>query len=377
VTAPAAGPVTVAGRHDGSVPRTHAEPPTPSLVVDRDVLEGNIARMTEIAHARGLRLRPHVKTHKVVEIARMQLAAGAEGITVATVAEAEVFVAAGCADVFIAYPLWVDPARGARLRALAARASVQVGVDSVEAAVMLARNTAGPQGPPPVLVEVDSGHHRTGVEPGQAGQVAAGAARAGLEVRGVFTFPGHGYGPGMPARAAAEEARALEEAARSVRAAGLSVKVVSGGSTPTAELSDPAALTEIRPGVYVFGDAQQWELGRCGPAELALTVATTVVSRSGDRVVVDAGSKVLGADRPAWASGFGRVPDIPDARIVALSEHHATIRFPEGVPPPPLGTVLRVAPNHVCAAVNLADELIVAGDGPGVTWRVAARGANS
>jgi D-serine deaminase-like pyridoxal phosphate-dependent protein len=127
----------------------------------------------------------------------------------------------------------------------------------------------------------------------------------------------------------------------------------------------------------VFGDAQQWELGRTDPERLALSCVATVVSHAGGNVVLDAGSKVLGADRPAWASGFGRVPGQPDARVVALSEHHATVTWPDGEPPA-LGAVIALAPNHVCAAVNLADELVVVRAGQVVDrWPVAARGANT
>jgi D-serine deaminase-like pyridoxal phosphate-dependent protein len=143
---------------------------------------------------------------------------------------------------------------------------------------------------------------------------------------------------------------------------------------------------ETRPGVYVFHDAQQIELGTCGFAEVALTALATVVSRRVGQVVLDAGSKVLGADRPDWASGFGRLADHPEARITALSEHHATVGFPAGSPLPELGSTVRVVPNHVCAAVNLANELIVvtggraldvvAGGGALDRWPVAARGAN-
>ncbi len=356
-----------------------ADRPTPYLVVDRDVLDRNVAAMAARARAGGLALRPHAKTHKCGEIARRQLAAGAVGLTVATVAEAEVFADAGCADLFIAYPLWVDRARGSRLRALAERCAVRVGVDSVEGVDQLARH-AGPA-PVEVLVEIDSGQHRTGVAPATAGQVAVAAARAGLRVRGVFTFPGHSYGPGLAAGAARDEEQALGRAAAAVRSAGIPIDVVSGGSTPTAALTTGAAtvVTELRPGVYVFGDAQQWELGTCPAADVALTVAATVVSRPAPgRIVLDAGSKVLGADRPSWTSGFGRLPDQPAARITALSEHHATVDWPGSANRLVLGDVLRVMPNHVCTAVNLADELTVVAAGTVVDrWPVIARGANT
>jgi D-serine deaminase-like pyridoxal phosphate-dependent protein len=349
---------------------------TPYLMVDLDVLERNLQRMASSAQARGLALRPHVKTHKCLEIARRQVELGAAGLTVATVSEAEVFAAAGFDDLFIAYPVWASGRRASCLRALAEGISLRVGVDSVEGAETLGRALAGHV--VDVLVEVDSGHHRSGVQPEAAATVAAAAEQAGLSVIGVFTFPGHAYGLGRRDQAARDEAKALEAAAGALNGAGSPVTVCSGGSTPTAELSDAATLTEIRPGVYVFNDAQQVELGNCSWSDVALTAAATVVSKSGSQVVLDAGSKVLGADQPLWATGAGRLPDYPDARIVALAEHHATVVLSPSSPYPALGQILRIAPNHVCAAVNLADELVAVA--PGRTaghWRVAARGANT
>ena len=346
---------------------------TPYLAVDVDILDRNLAAMAAAARAGGTRLRPHVKTHKCVEIARRQVALSGAGITVATVAEAEVFAAAGFDDLFLAYPIIATGRRADRLRVLAARVALRCGVDSAAAAVLLARAVPGL----PVLVEIDSGHHRTGIAPAQAGEVAAAADAVGLEVVGVFTFPGHGYGPDQREQAALDEATALADAATAVARAGISMTVRSGGSTPTAGLFDADVLTELRPGVYVFQDAQQAELGSARMADIALTAVATVVSRAPGRAVLDAGSKVLGADRPAWTTGFGRLPDRPDARVVALSEHHATVEFPEGEVPA-VGQTVRVAPNHVCTAVNLADELVVVADGVEVDrWAVAARGANT
>ena len=347
--------------------------PTPYLLVDADLLRANVEAMAAHARDLGLALRPHAKTHKSVDVARLQLAAGAVGLTVATVSEAEVFVDAGCADVFVAYPLWVDAARGARLRELSARATVTVGVDSVEGARALAAQCPGAA----VLVEVDSGQHRTGVHPEQVGPVAEGAGHAGLDVRVVFTFPGHGYAPGAQADVAAEEAAALRAAVRSLAAHGIDPRVVSGGSTPTAGQVDGEVLTELRPGVYVFGDAQQWELGTIEPRDIALTCLATVVSHAGGHVVLDSGSKALGTDRPAWTTGNGRLLDHPAARITQLSEHHAVVDWDDG-PLPPLGSRVRVVPNHVCNAVNLADELVVVRDATTVeVWPVTARGANT
>ena len=340
--------------------------PTPHVQLDLDRLEANIATLQQAAQAAGLTLRPHAKTHKSLEIARRQIAAGAVGLTVATVSEAEVFVDGGVDDLFIAYPLWVDAERAERLRRLLQKAELAVGVDSVDSARQLG-SMAGPR--PRVRVEIDSGHHRSGVPAHQAAAVAAAAVDAGLQVEGVFTFPGHSYSPDGRARAAADEVRELAAARDALLAAGIPAPVVSGGSTPSVGFADGAVLTEVRPGVYALGDAQQWELGTITPDRVALTVLATVVARHPDRVVVDAGSKVLGMDRAAWATGYGRLLDHPDARITALSEHHGTIT---GFDAPP-GTRVRVVPNHVCITVNLVDEYVVGT----TTWPVDARGANT
>ncbi|OLT12091.1 alanine racemase [Kocuria sp. CNJ-770] len=357
---------------------------TPDVLIDRDVLGRNIERMAAAMRAKGLALRPHAKTHKVPEIAALQLAAGAAGLTVATIGEAEVFAAHGARDLFLAYPLWVGPRQAERLRRLSTTARISAGVDSAEAAAAMGEQLGDAAGDVAVLVEIDSGHHRSGVRPDAAADVARAALRAGLRVEGVFTFPGHSYAPGMPAEAAAQEQQALERASQKMRDAGFEVLRRSGGSTPSALLTKGSAATEARPGVYVFGDAQQLELGRCSWEDVALTVASTVVSRHEGghgvprRIVLDAGSKVLGTDRPAWATGHGRLLDHPDARITALSEHHATVVWPEDRPLPALGDRLRVVPNHVCITMNLVDDVAVVRDGELLErWTVAARGRNS
>jgi D-serine deaminase-like pyridoxal phosphate-dependent protein len=357
---------------------------TPEILVDVDILDRNIARMAQAVKAKGVALRPHAKTHKIPEIAARQLAAGAAGLTVATIGEAEVFAASGVQDLFIAYPLWISPQKAERLRRLAVRVNVSVGVDSAAGAYALGAGLGDAAGKVSVLVEIDSGHHRSGVRPEGAAAVARAASGAGLKVAGVFTFPGHSYAPGMPVEAAAQEQSALKQAAEAVGAAGFEAGVLSGGSTPTALLTEGAAVTEVRPGVYVFGDAQQLELGRCALEDIALTVAATVVSHHSTapgippRFILDAGSKILGSDRPAWASGFGRLMDHPGAKLMALSEHHATVEWhDDDGAPPPIGTRLRVIPNHVCLAMNLVDDVAVVSQGELVDrWAVAARGKN-
>ena len=345
-------------------------PHTPFLAIDLPILQGNIDRTAAWADERGLALRPHAKTHKSPEIAHMQTDAGVGGLSVATIGEAEVFAQSGFDDLFIAYPLWLDDHRRRRLTRLAERATLRVGFDSLAAAERLVGTGVT------ALVEVDSGHHRSGVDPADVGELAALAREQGLDVVGAFTFPGHSYAPGGREAAAGQEAAALASAAASLRAAGVEPRVLSGGSTPSLAATGEG-LTESRPGVYVFNDAQQWELGSCTPEEIALTCHATVVSHAGGRLVLDSGSKVLGADRPAWASGFGRLLDHPDARIVILSEHHAVVDL-AGEALPPLGSIVRVVPNHACNAVNLVDEYVVLADGRlADRWAVAARGMNS
>ncbi|MHA7294533.1 alanine racemase [Arthrobacter sp. HLT1-21] len=364
---------------------------TPEVMIDREVLVRNIDRMAATVREKGLDLRPHVKTHKLPQIAALQIAAGAVGLTVATIGEAEVFVEHGATDLFIAYPLWVTSHHASRLVHLSTAARVSVGADSVEAARVMGTTLADAANRIEILVEIDSGHHRSGVSPAGAVEIARAAAGAGLRVTGVFTFPGHSYAPGMPARAAEQEQQALSEATDLLRTAGFEITRISGGSTPTAVLTGPvaatssatSAATEVRPGVYVFGDAQQLELERCTLTDIALTIAATVVSRheggadAPRRLVLDAGSKVIGSDRPAWTTGFGRLMDHPEARITALSEHHATVVWPDDSPLPALGERLRVIPNHVCLTMNLVDEVTVLSRGVVVDhWSVAARGRN-
>jgi D-serine deaminase-like pyridoxal phosphate-dependent protein len=356
---------------------------TPVVLVDLDVLERNIAAMARRTEGLGIGLRPHAKTHKCVPIAARQLAAGAVGLTVATLGEAEVFADAGCQDLFVAYPLWVDAARAGRLSALADRVRLRVGVDSPEGAESVGR-VVGPDRLE-ALIEVDSGHHRSGVAPADVGPVADAAARAGLRVIGAFTFPGHGYGPGSAEGAARDEGEALGEAAAVLEGSGHVVSVLSGGSTPTAAVTGADVVSEIRPGVYVFNDAQQLVLGTCRPEDVALSVLATVTSAPAPgRFVLDSGSKVLAFDRPAWVPGHGLISDMPHATVRSIAEHHAVVTVGpssgDGASAREIciGDRVRVVPNHVCSTVNLVDELVVTRQDKVVdVWPVDARGKNS
>jgi D-serine deaminase-like pyridoxal phosphate-dependent protein len=329
--------------------------------------------MRAVAAAAGAALRPHAKTHKCLEVGRRQLAHGAVGLTVATLAEAEAFAADGCPSVFIAYPLWAGSAtRPARLAALRERTELRVGVDSAAAGEALAAALPGAR----VLIEIDSGQHRSGIPVSQVTALATECRALGLDVIGAFTHPGHAYGKpdaATVAAAAADERAALAAAGDALEGLTDEAPVLSGGSTPTAEAGVAAPLTEVRPGTYVFGDRQQMLLAGLAEEDVALVVAARVVSapRPGE-AVLDCGSKALSSDRPGWLKGHGLILEASEATIVMLSEEHAVVHG--ATRPLRVGDLVRVIPNHVCPVVNLTSELLTA-DGDTLTgrWQVRAR----
>ncbi|WP_262851299.1 alanine racemase [Mumia quercus] len=352
---------------------------TPFLAVDLPTLRRNVARAQALCDDGGVRLRPHVKTHKIPEVARLQVDAGARGLTLATVGEAECFADVGFDDLFIAYPVLATPDVGTRVQRLLETADVILGVDSRDGVDALVRHGLATHPRLSVLVEVECGLRRTGVAPEEAGTLAAYAAEHGLTVGGVFTFPGQAYAVGAGKPAAEDEARALSRAAEAFTAVGLPCPVRSGGATPSYEATDTTVVTETRPGVYAFQDAQQVALGTAATSDVALAVVTTVVSTPApDRLVLDAGSKVLAADRPAYVDGHGMLLGVPGARVDRIWEHHGVVDV-SGVDPsdvPRTGDRVAVLPNHACTAINLADRVHVRDGDERGTWSVAARGMN-
>jgi D-serine deaminase-like pyridoxal phosphate-dependent protein len=352
---------------------------TPAVVVDLDVLERNISRMATRARDAGVRLRPHAKTHKCPEIGRLQRDAGAWGLSLAKVGEAEVFVKAGFDDLFVAYPV-VGVDKGRRLLELSDRARLAVGVDSAEGARTLAEPFRSAGRTLDVMLKVDVGYGRVGVLPERAVELALRVAELpGLRLRGVFTHAGHGYlaetKAGVDEIARLEGAR-LVEAAGLLRAAGLPVDEVSVGSTPTAALAmRVAGVSECRPGNYVFHDASQVALGTCAVEDCALTIVATVVSvPAPERAVVDAGSKTLSSDplRPK-PGGYGQVLGRA-SRIEKLSEEHGVIAVAAGESFE-VGERVRILPNHACVVANLHDRLVgVSSDKVETILEVAARG---
>jgi D-serine deaminase-like pyridoxal phosphate-dependent protein len=353
--------------------------PTPSVLVDLDVLAQNVERMQRLAREAGVALRPHAKTHKSPEVGRLQIEAGARGLTLAKTSEAEVFAALGFDDLFLGYPIFgADKAR--RLLALSDRVLLTVGADSIEGARSLGAVFAAAGRRLRVRMKVDTGLHRVGVLPEHAVRVAAGIAELpGIELVGVFTHGGQGYGAPTPeevARVGRHEGRVLAETAAALREAGLPAAEVSVGSTPTAASAmTSSGVTECRPGTYVYNDRSQVALGSCREADCAMSILATVVSvPAADRAVVDAGSKTLSTDpmRPV-DDGFGAVVG-RRTRVARLSEEHGVLAVEPGERFR-VGDRVRILPNHACVVSNLHDELVaVRGERIEGRIRVAARG---
>ena len=344
-------------------------PDTPCVVVDLDVAEANIDRHQSYCDAHGLKARPHIKTHKTVELARRQVAAGAVGITCQKLGEVEVMTRAGLADVLITYNI-LGPQKLARLRALPARTTLAVTADNATVVAGLSEAWAVAPAPLTVLVECDTGARRCGV-PDPAAAVALARtidAAPGLAFGGLMTYP-------APGDTAAVEAW-MTEAKAGLTHAGLDCPTVSSGGTPDmARAHEATVVTEYRAGTYVYNDRSLVERGACGWDDCALTVLATVVSvPAPDRAVIDAGSKVLTTD-PMGLTGHGHVLDRPDLAIDRLSEEHGCIQALDGTVDLRVGERVRVVPNHACVVVNMVDRVVTLRGGvPAGTMAVAARG---
>jgi D-serine deaminase-like pyridoxal phosphate-dependent protein len=364
---------------------------TPSVLVDQQKLERNIDRMQSAADARQIRLRPHAKTHKSTDIAQIQVARGAVGICCAKLGEAEVFVDAGLEDIRIPYPL--NPANSARLLGLIDRARLSFIVDHLDVAREWSRILHEAGRSVDVLVKVDVGFHRCGIDPESSTAtdfVTRVADLPGLRLRGLLSHAGHAYGAASDAETAsiaATEARLLTTLRDKVDAAGVRLDEISVGSTPTARFSfREDGITEVRPGNYVYYDRTQVALGVASWDDCALTVLSRVVGRPApDRLILDAGSKTLTTDLARGSgdvSGYGAILESidgtkPDARLLVerLSEEHATVRVREGESSLKPGDLVRIVPNHACVVSNLVDDLwLVSGTQTLEQLDVSARG---
>jgi D-serine deaminase-like pyridoxal phosphate-dependent protein len=325
---------------------------TPAVVVDLDVVEANIARMQALCEARGVANRPHVKTHKSPQLAAMQLAAGARGITCQKLGEAEVMAQAGIDDILISYNILGEQKLG-RLGRLLAMTEVAVAADNpvTIAGLPAAGGIAGR--PLPVVVECDTGRKRAGVEtPGEAVELARQiAASPHLRFEGLLFYP--------PEDGWAQTQRFHDAALAGLRDLGLTPRIVSTGGTPnTPHVGELAGATEHRAGTYIFNDRMQMKAGVATLADCALTVYATVVSRAApERGILDAGSKTLTSDT-GGLDGHGLILEHPQARIASFAEEHGFLDLSACNQRPNVGDVVRIVPNHVCVVVNMVDRLV-------------------
>jgi D-serine deaminase-like pyridoxal phosphate-dependent protein len=372
--------------------------PTPSVVIEQSRVFANIDRMQERADRRGIRMRPHTKTHKSPVVARWQIDRGAIGICCAKLGEAEVFASAGFTDIRLPYP--IHPSNASRLVSLLERASISFVVDHPVVAREWSAAMTRAGRVVDVLVKVDVGFHRCGINPEPATAVPfikEVAALPGLNLRGLLSHAGQAYAATSEDHLEAiaeEEARLLQGLATRAREQGVEIDELSAGDTPTARFSlQQDWITEFRCGNYVYYDRTQVGLGAASTDDCALTVLATVVSKpAADRVILDCGSKTLTSD---GARGFSPLPGFgsimrgtaggdaaaaslqvdANLTIERLSEEHAVVRAASGATTLEPGGRVRVLPNHSCVVSNLVDQAWLAdGDEVLAPLPIAARG---
>ena len=359
--------------------------PTPAVVVDLDTLEANLSSWQAAVASAGPRFRPHIKTHKTVEIAARQIELGASGIAAAKVSEAEVFAATGFRDIVIAYPVLGTDKTERVARMAASGTDIAVNVDSELGAEELSAAAVRHGARIGVQLEVDTGYNRVGFRPDETDRLESLArfvmALPGLDLEGVTTHRGMGFeGAAMMTRAEAglAEGTLLVEVAERLRAREIPISEVTAGGTITGmAVAAVPGVTEVRAGTYVFNDLMQLGYGSATPTNLALSILCTVVSHHGDRATIDGGSKTFAGDYRVngptpGESGYARAIDRP-VFVDRLSEEHGMITT--GADQVALGEKIAWIPSHVCPCVNLADEIYGTRRGAvDAVWRVEGRG---
>ena len=343
---------------------------TPSVLIDLDVVERNLRRWQAHCDAAGLANRPHIKTHKIPDLARRQIALGAQGITCQKLGEAEVMADAGIEDVLITFNLLGD-AKLARAVALARRVKLSVVCDNDVVADALSAAFARDGLRLDVLVEVDTGAGRNGVQtPAEAVALAERMSnRPGIRFAGFMTYPPKGDVEGPRAFLAATLELCQEK--------GLEAQVVSSGGTPDMwQASRAGGVTEHRAGTYIYHDRMQVAAGAATYDDCAMTVLATVVSRpTVDRAILDCGSKSLAADPLGPGLGHGHIREYPEAVVARLNEEHGTVDLSHCGTKPQIGERVHIIPNHACVVTNLHDRVWgIRGDRVETMYPVAARG---
>ena len=345
-------------------PATVHDLETPAVLIDMDRVARNIARMQARCDALGLALRPHIKTHKIPAIARMQIDAGAVGIACQKTTEAQVFADAGFTDIQIPYNI-LGPAKIARLIGLARRLRVTVSADHPAVIDGLAEAARAAGIRLRVMVDIATDLQRTGAPVTEAVALARRIASSPhLHFAGLLVYP-----------SAASMRPAVQEALALLDREGIAVESVSGGGTPASLDADHfPELTELRVGTYVFNDWTTIQQGCASLDDCAMRVAATVVSTpTPERVILDSGSKTLSSDRIDGL--FGHILEYPDARIYQLNEEHAFVNVRDCARRPVIGERVHVIPAHTCVVTNLHDRLYgVQGESIAAIWPVAARG---
>lgn len=355
---------------------------TPRLMLDVQKMEQNIAEMMRFSKEHHVQYRPHTKTHKSIAIAKCQIEAGAIGITVAKVGEAEVMVEGGINNILVAFPITAEE-KITRVKSLREQAHIIITLDSIAQGEILASHFTA-EDPLYVWMKVNAGLNRVGVEPNEevTDLVNWLKERPSLRLDGVFAHAGHAYGATTLEEIesiAHREAEVVLKAASLCEESGIKVENISVGATPTFKIAGTVnGVTEIRPGNAVFYDMVQVGLGVARMEQCALTVKARVVSKKHDRLIIDAGSKTLALDRGAHGNdsikGHGYILEHPELVIERLSEEHGVIPL-RGETTLQLNDVITIIPNHACVVANLFDAYTLHRDGKIVgSWPVDARG---
>lgn len=333
---------------------------TPFVYLDLDIMENNIAWLSNLANKANVKLRPHTKTHKSPYIAHKQLQNGACGITTATLGEAEVMVNAGIKDILIAFPL-IGRKKLARLSNLLSRADLSVAMDDITIAKGINQVGEFHERKIPVYIDVDTGLGRMGKSPKESVKSILEIEKLPfIEVKGLMSHAGHAYNKHDDEnikKIAMEDATILHDVKLSLEKEGVNIQEISIGASATARfIADIPFITEVRPGMYVFNDRMVMGAGGARIEDCAVSVIATVVSHpSSDRLILDAGSKTLAQDSNAFG-GFGYIKNHENLVISKLSEEHAIVEI-QGTTNLRVGDVVEIIPNHVCPVINLADEI--------------------